>query len=273
MQSRFKERLSYQTDPEELEEFMMQNNLDHDTSAQEPEEPAKQINRQERTPLHDAAEFGYPNFAITFIEHGDDINAVDAKGRTPLHAAVQAEQEEMVRFLIQRGADVNKKDKDGLTPLHLAVVLRSVTLARLLLQAGANPRAEDARGRTPLHAAVQAWQEEKELQTQQEEVVRLLIQRGADVNMKDKDGLTPLHLAVVLRSLTLPRLLLQAGANPRAEDADGHTPFLFAYLFDEDEILELFLGTKPLKLEAGPSSTLRRHLVNLRPLAMIRSML
>ncbi|KAF7178098.1 hypothetical protein CNMCM7691_006756 [Aspergillus felis] len=148
MQSRFKERLSYQTNAQELEQFLKQNKLDHSTSAQEPKKPAKQL-RQERTALHDAAEFGYPNFALTFIEHGDDINAVDAKGRTPLHVAVQAEQEQMVRLLLQRGADVNIKDNDGLTPLHFAVVLRSVTLARLLVQAGANPRAENSYGHTP----------------------------------------------------------------------------------------------------------------------------
>ncbi|GIK05444.1 hypothetical protein Aspvir_009554 [Aspergillus viridinutans] len=148
MQSRFKERLSYQTNPQELEKFMKQSNLDHSTRAEEPEKPEKQI-CQERTALHDAAEFGYPNFALTFIEHGDAINAVDAKGCTPLHIAVQAGQEEMVRLLIQRGADVNIKDNDGLTPLHFAVVLRSVSLARLLVQAGANPRTENVHGHTP----------------------------------------------------------------------------------------------------------------------------
>ncbi|GFG05638.1 ankyrin repeat protein [Aspergillus udagawae] len=148
MQSRFKERLSYQTNPQELEQFIKQTKLDHSTRAQEPERPEKQI-RQERTALHDAAEFGYPNFALTFIEHGDDINVVDAKGRTPLHVAVQAGQEEMVRLLIHRGADVNIKDNDGLTPLHFAAMLRSVTLVRLLVQAGANPRAENVHGHTP----------------------------------------------------------------------------------------------------------------------------
>lgn len=272
MQSRFKERLSSQTDPQELEEFMKQNNLDHDISAQEPkqpEEPAKET-RQERTPLHDAAECGYANFAITFNEHRDGINAVDAKGRTPLHVAVQAkqeaeqeaEQEEMVRLLIERGANVNIKDQDGLTPLHLAVVLRSATLAPLLVQAGANLHAVDAKGQTPLHAAIQAGKDE---------MVCLLIERGVDVNIKDQDGLTPLHLAIALRSVTLVSLLLQAGANPRAEDADGHTPFLFAHMFEEDEILELCLGTKCSKAEAGPSSTLRRLLANMRPWAMVRS--
>jgi ankyrin repeat protein len=209
MQSKFKERLSYETDPQELEEFMKQNNLDHDTSTQEPKQPEEPVkhNRQQRTSLHDAAEFLYPNFAITFIEYGDDINAVDAKGRTPLHAALQARHED------------------------------------------------------------------KELQEQQEEVVRLLIQRGADVNIKDKDGLTPLHLAVLLRSETLAYLLMEAGANFRAEDAHGQTPFLFAYIFDEEDILDLFLETNYSKVEAAPSSTLRRHLVNLRPLAIFRSRL
>lgn len=135
MQSRFKERLSYQGNPQELETFMKRK-LERSTSAQEspkPEDPEKQT-RQERTALHDAAEFGYPNFALTFIEQGNDINAVDAKGRAPLHVAVQAGQEEVAHLLIKKGADVNVHDNDGLTPLHFAVVLRSVALARLLVQ-------------------------------------------------------------------------------------------------------------------------------------------
>ena len=150
MQFRFKERLSYQGTPQELETFMKRK-LERSTSAQEspkPEDPEKQT-RQERTALHDAAEFGYPNFALTFIEQGNDINAVDAKGRAPLHVAVQAGQEEVANLLIKKGADVNVHDNDGLTPLHFAVVLRSVALARLLVQAGAHPRAENAHGHTP----------------------------------------------------------------------------------------------------------------------------
>ncbi|GIJ86650.1 hypothetical protein Asppvi_005542 [Aspergillus pseudoviridinutans] len=191
MQSRFKERLSYQTNPQELEQFMKQNKTKHDTRAQEPskpEEPAKQL-RQERTALHDAAEFGYPNFALTFIEHGDDINAVDAKGRTPLHVAVQAEREEMVLLLIEKGADVNTKDNDGLTPLHFAVVLRSLALARLLLQAGANPRAENAYGHTPFLFAYLFGENEilegfTETSRSQLEAVSSSTLRGYLVNMR-----------------------------------------------------------------------------------------
>jgi ankyrin repeat protein len=199
MQSRFKERLYYQTNPQELEQFMMQK-LDRSTSAQEfqspkPEDPEKQI-RQERTALHDAAEFGYPNFALTFIEHGDDVNAVDAKGRSPLHVAVQAGQEEMVRLLIERGADVNIKDDDGLTPLRFAVVLRSVALARLLVQAGANPRAGNAHGHTPFLFAYLFEENEilecfAEMSRPKVEVVPSSTLRGYLVNMRPWSKIRP----------------------------------------------------------------------------------
>ncbi|KAE8386173.1 ankyrin repeat-containing domain protein [Aspergillus alliaceus] len=65
------------------------------------------------------------------IDQGADINAVDKDGRTPLHDAIRVGVENVACLLIDRGADINATDKDGRTPLHDAALNESEMLLRL----------------------------------------------------------------------------------------------------------------------------------------------
>ena len=56
------------------------------------------------------------------LEHGADINVVDANGETAMHGAAYKGRTQMVRFLAKHGADVqvwNQKNKNGWTPLMI----------------------------------------------------------------------------------------------------------------------------------------------------------
>lgn len=44
---------------------------------------------ENQTPLHLAAEEGYPDMAEVLLDHGADVNAVDCDGDTPLHLSLQ----------------------------------------------------------------------------------------------------------------------------------------------------------------------------------------
>ncbi|KAF2018584.1 hypothetical protein BU24DRAFT_100211 [Aaosphaeria arxii CBS 175.79] len=55
---------------------------------------------------------------------GADINAVDKEGRTPLHDAARAGSASVVDLLLDRGAIVAVVDKNGRTPLHDAIRTR-----------------------------------------------------------------------------------------------------------------------------------------------------
>jgi len=61
------------------------------------------------------------------LEHGNDINAVDANGNTAMHGAALKEAPSVVKFLSENGAKVevwNAQNKDGWTPLLIAQGIR-----------------------------------------------------------------------------------------------------------------------------------------------------
>ena len=66
------------------------------------------------TPLHSAAFYGRTDVSNVLLNHGANINSLDANGETPLHRAAFAYSRssiDVVRLLINRGADVNAKAK------------------------------------------------------------------------------------------------------------------------------------------------------------------
>ena len=72
------------------------------------------------TPLHHAAMRGKERVALALLDHGADVNAVNAFNATPLHEAAVGGHAELVKALIARGADVNATDGNGRTPLERA---------------------------------------------------------------------------------------------------------------------------------------------------------
>lgn len=57
------------------------------------------------------------------VEHGADINSVDAKGRTALHGAAMQGYNDVIRFLAAQGANLSAEDSGGHTPLDTALGL------------------------------------------------------------------------------------------------------------------------------------------------------
>ncbi len=75
----------------------------------------------QRTPLHYATEGDHTAVADLLVEHGAEVDALDAYGETPLHYAVREGSVATVELLISRGADVNARNGSGSTPLTFAV--------------------------------------------------------------------------------------------------------------------------------------------------------
>ena len=58
-----------------------------------------------QTPLHLAADKGYPDMAECLLDYGADVNAEDCDGDTPLHLSLQKQavfKNPMVKFTLQR---------------------------------------------------------------------------------------------------------------------------------------------------------------------------
>merc|ERR1719436_1780566 len=73
-----------------------------------------------RTPLHEAAYYGYKNLVEYFLEKGHPIDPVDKYMQTPLFRAVEAGRDEVVGLLVEKKAQTNVLDGHGITGQHLA---------------------------------------------------------------------------------------------------------------------------------------------------------
>ena len=77
------------------------------------------------------------------IVKGTDLNTRDRNGRTALHDAAQYGHKEIIEMLIAKGEDVNaKEDRDGRTPLDLAIRKKQSETAALLRTHGAKTNEE-----------------------------------------------------------------------------------------------------------------------------------
>ena len=140
-------------------------------TAMENPELAKARRSDGLTALHEAVngvQGAVPDLTLIFalVRRGADLRARDAAGRTPLHYAAEAGFPTAVAALLLAGADPNVRDAAGRTPLHAVastVVEGDVSagwdegyVVRLLLEAGADPSARDNQGLSPVDCYVQA---------------------------------------------------------------------------------------------------------------------
>jgi len=172
------------------------------------------------SPLHFAAASGRLDLALTLIDGGFSVDAVDAERRTALHWAAAEGQEELVLELAVLGAVPSFQDARGDTPLHLACRAAHLAAARQLLANGARVNVRAADGSTPLHAAVAAGSVP---------LVAALLAAGAHLHAADDEGDTPLHWNARLwnehpdAAPRIHQLLLQQGASLSLPNADGET--------------------------------------------------
>ncbi|MBX3084989.1 MAG: ankyrin repeat domain-containing protein [Anaerolineae bacterium] len=64
-------------------------------------------------PLHSAVAGDHLAIAQALIEHGANVNAIQADDFTPLHGAAQNGNLDMINLLLKHGADVHAKQHDG----------------------------------------------------------------------------------------------------------------------------------------------------------------
>jgi len=117
-----------------------------------------------------AALIGQTPAVVLFLDHGVNVNAVDANGRPPLIEAVFGGHIDTVEVLLNRGADVNAQDSDGWTALMEAASKGRVDVVRTLLAHGADARIKNKNGWTALRTTAKC----------NTEITRLLKDAGAE---------------------------------------------------------------------------------------------
>ena len=117
--------------------------------------PVNARDKDNRTPLHWAANKGHKAVVELLIANGADVNAREKAGKTSLHAAAIGGHRDVTDLLITHGADVNAKDQENMTPLHNAAYKGHKAVAELLIANGADVNAKNKKGDTPLRVAVE----------------------------------------------------------------------------------------------------------------------
>ncbi|GMS95825.1 hypothetical protein PENTCL1PPCAC_18000, partial [Pristionchus entomophagus] len=119
------------------------------------------INEDEETPLHLAAESGRTNVVAQLLEWERKLCvAKDDQGRTPLHQAAKYGFEDTVVALVNAGSDLHAKNVYDETALDCAVKAGQLATTKVLMDRGALSSADEDRGvETPLHLAARAGHE------------------------------------------------------------------------------------------------------------------
>ncbi len=103
------------------------------------------------TPLHLAAAFGSPEAVAMLLASGAAVNqrSTNPMRNQALHAAVAlGRNPETVKLLVEHGAEVNAVQAGGFTPLVQAAAAGHAALVQILLAAGADREARCDRGKT-----------------------------------------------------------------------------------------------------------------------------
>lgn len=172
----------------------------------------------------------------TILHSQEDIDVPDASGRTALEWAAARGDERAVTMLLSYGADPNAMDLKLNTPLTLAANQNHAICVRLLLEAGADPDPDLPAGikfGTPLNCAARNASDPLVLKT--------LIDFNANIEATGVDGVTPLIHVARNQDARHALLLLDAGANINASARDGRTPLTTAIMYNNHDVLQLFL--------------------------------
>ena len=199
------------------------------------------------------------------LEHGSP-GLLNRDERSPLHLAAECGSLEIVKFLIGLGVNLNAEDNSGETPLYLAAKSGSVKAAYQLIASGARIDIASKDGNLAIHAAAMGGhariveqlidreisQEAPDMvnETKNTECMPLLVQEIPDmVNAKNKAEDTPLHLAAATNEATV-LALLRAGADTCAIAGPSNAiPAAVAAELGKGQILKILLDHMPAATE------------------------
>ncbi|XP_043064447.1 rabankyrin-5 isoform X2 [Drosophila ficusphila] len=259
--------------------FLVQSQCDLDSARQPgPNGEGVDVALGKASPLHLCCQWGLNKVLQTLIDHGANVNVLDAENKSPLHIAIENQHEEIIAILLCHPLiELKLRDKAGNTPfaaalgirnhktaqhildrfptaaeqmdqrgrnfLHIAIMqddLESV-LFLLSIQVDVNSRVHDVNQSTPLHLAAASHNEM---------ITRNLILAGARMNERDAVQKLPLHIAIERGNLSAVSALIQNGADYDAKDAEGNNALHIAVRCGQFFIVRELLTESRVNAEA-----------------------
>lgn len=221
----------------------------------------KAANRFGATPLSLAATNGNAAMIEKLLKAGEDANAiVSESGDTVLMLAARTGKPDAVAVLLNHGAEVNRMNATGQTALMWAAAERNAAAVQVLIdhKADFSIRTHAAPPPKPLDTIFSApfpvggmtallfAARQNDLKS-----AGILLAAGADVNEAAQDGTSPILVAILNGHYTLANFLLEKGANPNAVDGKGR-----AALYAAVDMRNLEWSTRPAPPEKDPMTEL-----------------
>lgn len=171
-----------------------------------------------------------------FLDHGFDVNEIDALNKSALHHACSGSCDAKIVELLLSHPDINIElhDNKKRTAFHRCCITGSVEIAKLF-----RPYFEkiinlqDNFGSTPLHLAIRFHNDD---------IISLLTSiEDINVNLVDNKGRTPLHFACYENSQFAISKLLELDVKVNEVDNKGNTALHYACEKASSEIIYMFV--------------------------------
>jgi len=207
-----------------------------------------QRNIEDKTALHEAAQFGQDKAVEILLRKGAQVDSLKRADWTPLMlASTKANNLASVKLLLEAGADTRLVNKDGWTSFHLAVRIGDLSQLEHLLQTDPGSwNTVSKNNRTPLHTACLAGLEK---------VVSLLLRLdscGLHVDAPDSCGSTPLMEAARGNHLDcVQALLARQEVNLSAQDRMGRSVVQVSAQAGAVSVMEYLVETYEVRVGEG----------------------
>ncbi|KAF7287649.1 hypothetical protein GWI33_005997 [Rhynchophorus ferrugineus] len=193
-------------------------------------------NRDDKTPLHEAAQFARYDSILELCSFDANVNVIRRGDWTPLMLACTKIKSDInykiVVKLVEKGAHINAQNKDGWTCAHILAREGCIEIYDHLISNGLNVNIKTKNGRTALHIACLHGHKD---------LIAILL-KYIDINTTDNCGNTPLHEAILGKNIEIATMLIQNGAEIKAKNNSDFNLLHLAASQDNTTMLDYLIN-------------------------------
>ena len=183
-----------------------------------------------RTPLMNAALYGYVQAVKSIMKKGADPSLMDNRGWNTLHHAAMGGDTDIISLIHTHLPNIESKTGQGLTPLMVAAFCGKLHAVKWFLEKGATVACEDKRGWNTLHCAAQGGDTD---------IISLIHTHLPNIESKTGQGLTPLMVAAFCRRIHAVKWFLEKGVTVTCENIIGWNTLHLAAMGGDTDIISL----------------------------------